>query len=140
MIGYLSELVQIEEVITTAAAAAATSTSAAVNMAGFDGCAFVGSISAAGAGSLAKAQQSATSGGTYVDLEGTSQPLTTNTRFIIDIQNPGKQFLKCIVIRGTSVVLGGIWAIRYRGKSLAQSQAGALLGLEKFVSPAEGTA
>lgn len=118
-------------------------TSDSVDMEGFDGVMFVGSIATANAGNYGKAAQSSDDGvaDAFSDLEGSKNvPGTNGHSFLIDIYKPLKRYVRCAVIRaGANTVTGDIYAIQYCAAKAPISQ-GATINGELHISPAEGTA
>jgi hypothetical protein len=149
---YLTDYANPIQISTVTAGAAGTSaiTSSAVDMAGYDGCLFIVPFGAivSGAVTSLKLQQCDTTGGSYADLAGTSQTVADtddDKTFIVDIQNPQEQFLKLVVSRATqNATVGGIYAIPYhkasRSTVIPVAGTNAIGGVERFLSPAEGTA
>lgn len=115
----------------------------AVDMQGFDGCMFVGSIATANAGNYAKVQQSSDDGSTdtYADLTGTKLVTGDNgDSFLIDIYRPRERYLKLSIIRaGANTATGDVYAILYHAKDMPTSH-GSTIDSEVHASPAEGTA
>jgi hypothetical protein len=149
---YITDYANPIQITTVTAGAAGTSaiTSTAVNMAGYDGCLFLipfGTI-VSGAVTSVNLTQCDTSGGSYADLVGTGQTVADtddDKTFVIDIQAPQEQFLKCVVSRATqNATVGAIIAIPYhkasRSTVLPVAGTNAIGGVERFISPAEGTA
>lgn len=127
-----------------AAAASDTSalTSDAVDMQGFDGVMFFGSIATVNAGNFAKVQQSSDNGvaDAYADLEGTKNtPGDDGDTFLIDVYRPRERYLKVVITRGAATATGDVYALQYGARVKPTSQA-ATIDAETHVSPAEGTA
>jgi hypothetical protein len=150
MKGYLSDRTKISILTTTTLGAAGTSTitSSALNMAGFDGVLFLvplGTI-VSGAVTSLKIQQSSDDGSSddYTDVAGTAQTIadTDDDKCLyVDMQRPGKQYLKLIVSRATqNATIGGIFAIQYQKRSLGTASHGSNVAGEQWLTPAEGTA
>lgn len=124
--------------------------SAEVDMAGFEGVAFVVVMGTITDGTpKVKAQQDVVTGmagaadlaGTGVDLAATDD----NKIVVLDIKRPLERFLRCVVDRTlgspvTGAVIDGIFAIRYGAGVLPASHSADVAGNETHVSPAEGTA
>lgn len=130
--------------VTLVKAGQVTGTSAvdsdAVDMSGFEGVMFVGSITTANAGNFANAAQGNTSGGTFDDLAGTKVvPGDNGDSFMIDVYRPTDRWVRCEVTRGATTVTGDIYAIQYGARVLPTSH-GATIDAETHISPAEGTA
>ena len=113
----------------------------AIDMQGYDGVVFVGSIATADAANFANVAQSDTSGGTYTDLAGTKVvPGDNGDSFLIDVYRPTKRFVRCEVDRGgANTATGDVYALLYQGSKMPVSH-GATIDAETHISPAEGTA
>ena len=111
----LSKNVKITLVKAAEVSAGTAINSDEVDMSGFDGVLFVGSIATYNAGNLANAAQSSVSGGTFLDLLGTGKlPGDSGDSFAIDVYKPGDQFVRCEVDRsGANTAVGDIYAIQY---------------------------
>jgi hypothetical protein len=144
----LSDDIKIVVAVTTTNGAAGTSaiTSAAVDTAGFLGCLFIvplGPIVGTAVTSL-KVQQSSDDAATdtYDDLTGSNQTIAdTDDDGVkyVDINRPGKRYLKMVISRGTAnATIGSVLAILYNTRHRPVTQAAAVVG-ETFVSPVEGT-
>lgn len=144
---HLTEDSKITIAATTTSGAAGTSTitSAAIDMAGFDGCVFLVPVGAvvSGAVTSVKVQQCDTSGGSYADLEGSSVTIadTDDDKLkYVDVLRPREQFLKCVVSRATqNATIGGIVAVQYRSRVRPVTHGTNVAG-EQHRNPAEGTA
>lgn len=112
-----------------------------VDMLGFEGAMFIGSLATANAANYAKVQQCDTSGGSYADLEGTKLvPGDNGDSFLIDIYRPRERYLKLYLERGgAATVSGDIYVILY-GPRVAPTSHGATIDAETHIEPAEGTA
>lgn len=142
--GFLSDCVKITKISDHETANTTTITSAAVDMAGYDGALFFTSFGTADATNTCKLQQSSDDASTdaYSDLEGTSVASGTSDEDVwIDITNPGKRYLKFLGLRGASSTLESMWVIQYKARSLPvdNTTSGTIVG-EQFNGPAEGTA
>lgn len=120
-----------------------------VDTAGFQAVQFEVAFGAITAGAVTsiKAQQSSDDGDSdaYSDIAGTSITVADDDDgkvFILDIRNPTKRYVKCYVDRGTqNAVLEGITAHLYDPtESLPITQDSTVGGVERHVTPAEGTA
>lgn len=129
--------------------AAGTSTlTATIDMAGYDGVAFVASAAVADAGNFIKASHGDLSDGSdKVDLEGSKVEFPANNKIaVLDIYRPardtvGPRYVTVSVVRGTSTAIGGVIAIRYH--SAFKPQTNKVSGQVEFkllTSPTEGTA
>lgn len=134
----LSKNVKVTKVAAGATSAGTAIDSTAVDMSGFEGVIFVGSIATADAGNTANAAQSATSGGSYVDLAGSEvAPGDNGDSFLIDVYRPTKRFVRCEIDRsGADTVTGDVYAIQYQAASKPTIQ-GATIDAILAISPAE---
>jgi len=112
-----------------------------IDMQGFEGVVFVGSIGTANAGNYAKVQQGAQSDlSDAADLEGTKVvPGDDGDSFLIDVYRPKERYVRCVVTRGASTTTGDIYAILYGATKYPVTQ-GDTIDAETHVSPDEGTA
>ena len=134
----LSKNVKVTLVAAGATSAGTAINSAAVDMSGFEGVIFVGKIATANAGNTALAAQSDASGGTYVDLVGTTiAPGGNGDSFLIDVYRPTKRFVRCEIARGgADTVTGDVYAIQY-GAAAKPTVQGATIDAILGISPAE---
>ena len=97
-----------------------------------------------GAVTSIKAQQCDTSGGTYADLEGTSQTVADTDDdgvFFIDLIKPTERYIKVVISRATqNAVINGVWGIGYGCKKIPATDDATVAGAETHVTPDEGTA
>lgn len=139
----LSKNVKVTKILAGASSADTALTSSAVDMLGFEGVIFVGSITTVNAGNYAKVQQSSDDGvvDTYADLAGTKNvPGDNGDSFMIDVYRPAERYLKLVTTRaGAATVTGDVYAIQYGAREKPTSQ-GATIDAETHISPAEGTA
>lgn len=147
MQGFLTENVKITKVKDPTTDGTSAAEGASVDMAadgGFDGVVFMTSVSTAAANNTLKAQQSSDDGASdgFSDIEESAVDVgASDEDLVLDIQQPQKRYVKPVVVRGTSTVLGDIWAIQYRGRRLPTSFAAAgTLALKQLYRPDEGTA
>jgi hypothetical protein len=113
-----------------------------IDMEGYEGVVFVGSIATVNAANFAKVQQGKDSGlSDAADLEGTKVvPGDDGDSFMIDVYKPQERYVRCVVDRGgANTATGDIYAIQYGAKKAPISH-GATIDSEAHVSPAEGTA
>jgi len=116
-----------------------TISSNAYDMGLFDGITFVVRLGTPAANNSIKVNQSATSGGSYNDLTGTAVSNASNNQLMVRILRPGKQFLKCSVVRGTTTTIDSLVAIQWRAKGMRPVTQPTSTS-EEWLSPAEGTA
>lgn len=141
-----NHIIQQAATVTAGAAGQTAITSDVVDTANCDGVLFIVSFGAITAGAVTsiKVQQCDTSGGSYADLEGTSQTVADdadNTTFYVDVFRPREQFLKLVVSRATqNATVGSILAIKYNTSNRPTTQGAGVTGGETFNWPAEGTA
>lgn len=113
-----------------------------VDMQGYEGVLFITSFGTAAADNTVNGAQSSVSGGTFVDLLGTSVASGTSDEDVwLDIYRPIDRFVRLEAARGTSSTLESIWAIQYGPKKMIvdNTTSGTIIG-ELHESPAEGTA
>jgi hypothetical protein len=100
----------------------------------------------AGAAVSINAQQSDDDGASdgYSDIAGTSQTVADtddNKVFEIEIHKPGKRYLAIEILRATqNVTVDWMEAILYNPTQMPVTQTSIIGGVEKFNTPAEGTA
>ena len=137
----LSKNVKITKVLAGAVSAGTALDSAEVDMTGFEGVLFVGTIATVNAANFANAAQSSVSSGTFLDLAGTKiVPGDDGDSFCIDIVKPKDRFVRCEIDRGgVNTVTGDVYAIQY-GAAKKPTTHGATIDAETHISPAEGTA
>lgn len=132
--------VKITLVKATQTSAGTAVNSDSVDMLGFDGVLFVGSITTANAANFANVAQS-TDDSSFADLVGTKVvPGDNGDSFCIDVYRPLERYVRCEIDRGgANTITGDIYAIQYEARVLPTSQ-GATIDSELHISPAEGTA
>jgi hypothetical protein len=133
--------------ITKVKAASATGTTAVnsdvIDMAGYEGVLFFVAVASKAVGNFIKAQQG--TDGTVsdaVDLEGSKvEPTVDGQVAWLDIYKPQERYLRVVATRGTTTVLGEIYALQYESRVQPTDNviANLILG-SLLVSPAEGTA
>ncbi len=127
--------------LTLVKAATASGTSqvdASLDMNGYDGVVFIGSVATQAAGNFAKCAHSADNS-TFADLAGTKRITSTNgNAFALEIAVPLKRYLRVSVVRGTATAVGDIYAIQYKGRKAPAIQDATIDALT-VVSPSEGT-
>lgn len=134
----LSKNVKVTKVAAAATSAGTAIDSTAVDMSGFEGVIFVGSIATANAGNTANAAQATTSGGSYADLAGSEvAPGDNGDSFLIDVYRPRERFVRCEIDRsGANSATGDIYAIQY-GAASKPTVHGATIDAILAISPAE---
>ncbi len=119
-----------------------TLTTNPIDVQGFEGVMFVGSLAAVNAGNFAKArqgQQSNMSDG--ADLANTKvTPVANGDSFLIDIYKPQERYVDVQIVRGgLTTVTGDVYAILY-GPRKAPTAHGSTIAAETHISPVEGIA
>jgi hypothetical protein len=111
-----------------------------VDMSGFEGVMFVGTIATVDADNFANAAQSSDDS-SFADLEGTKDsPVADGNSFAIDIYRPTKRYVRVEIDRGgANTATGDIYAIQYGARKAAVSH-GSTIDAETHISPDEGTA
>lgn len=139
--------VLVEHIIDRTADGQATTTSSAVDMAGFNKAAFIIPIGTSASNGVvtAKLQQSSDDGSTdaYSDIEGSSVTYTNgdNKELAIEIINPAKRYLKCIVVTSTgNSEIGPVICLKHGAKLMPVTQGSNVLDSAFLVNPDEGTA
>jgi hypothetical protein len=140
----LMENTKITQVLGNQTSATSSKGSSVVDMQGYDGVVFIGSLSVGHAtNNYIKGQQNTTSAtATMADLVGTKiQSTASCLQLWLDIYRPRERFVRAVVIRGTASVIYPMWAIQYNGSKMPidNTTAGTITG-EVHVEPAEGTA
>lgn len=146
MFPLLTDNVKITKVKDYQTAATGDVTSDAVDMqadGGWDGVAFFTSYNTAAADNLIHAECSSdnASADAYADIAGSEiDGGSSDEDQLIDIYQPPERYVRCVAARGTSSVLGDIWAIQYRGRNLPhQNAVSGTLQVKRLVQPLEGT-
>lgn len=111
-----------------------------VDMQGFDGVMFFGTIATANAGNFANAAQSQDDS-SFADLLGTKVvPGTSGNSFLVDIFRPEERYLRLEVDRsGANTATGDIYALQYCAHKKPTTH-GATIDAETHISPIEGAA
>lgn len=145
----LAKQIKITRIMNGVVAGTTDQTSSAVNMAGWDGCLFIGLFGALTSTqvTLMKLQQSSDDGSAdaYSDLaDSATEALADadgNKMLLIDIFRPEKQYLKAVIDRGNAnAVIDGLLAIQYAGRDIPITQGTTVKELVSLITPAEGTA
>lgn len=128
--------------------AAQTSAGTAINtdsvdMEGFEGVMFFGTVATVNAANFANLAQSDDDGDAdaFADLAGTKVvPGTNGNSFLIDCYKPQERYVRCEIDRGgANTATGDIYALQYGARKEPTSQ-GSTIDAELHVSPDEGTA
>ncbi len=137
----LSSTVKAQLVVAGAASAGTAINSSAVDMAGFEGVIFIGSIATVNAANFANLAQGDTSGGAFVDLVATKVvPGVDGDSFMLDLFRPRKRFVRLEIDRGgVDTATGDVYAFQY-GPREAPVTHGSTINAEFHPSPAEGVA
>lgn len=122
-------------------------TSSIINMAGWENCVFFTSLGTAAANNNIKVQQDDDpAGGTMADLVGTKTGNGASDEDLwVEIQRPRQdqgQYVRAVVLRGTSSTCESIWCLQYNGRNPGITNnviSGTIYG-EIHSSPAFGTA
>lgn len=132
--------------VNAAAASAGTAIATTqVDMSGWHGVAFFGTMATVNAGNSVNAAQCDTSGGTYADLEGSKiVPTDDGDMFLLEVVLPKERYVRAELVRsGANTAIGEIFAVQF-GRSgvnpTAPTAQVATVDEELHVSPAEGTA
>jgi hypothetical protein len=112
-----------------------------VDMANYEGVVFITNIATPAANNGIKAQQGQDSGmSDSADLAGTLLQNASAGDLRLEIHKPAERYLTATVKRGTSTVVGEIWAIRYGRRTMPDAVFTAGTKSKTFVSPDQGTA
>lgn len=139
----LSKSVKITKVVDATIAGTSAVNGSEVDMSGFEGVIFIAKIGTAAADNGIKVQQDTATGMSgAADLEGTSNLSDgTEETLITDIYRPREQFVRPVVVRGTSTTVESVYAIQYGAATCpVDNDASTDNSYELHVSPAEGTA
>jgi hypothetical protein len=128
------------KVTVEAPTAAGTSTidSAAYDTAGFAGICFVVRFGTPDATNNIRLRQDVASGGAFADLAGTLVNDAVKNQHMVDLQYPGKRFVRCRVTRAVSTTIDSIVVIQYRARKRPVTQPTSVF--ESWQNPAEGSA
>lgn len=122
-----------------AAQAAATTTidSDSVDMTGFEGVAFVGSVAAKATNNIATVGQSSDNS-TFAALAAGAavSPTVNGNSFVIDVAKPVDRYVRVSIARGTSTATGDVYAIQYGARKEPVTH-GTTIDGKLAVSPAE---
>jgi hypothetical protein len=114
-----------------------------IDMQGYEGVMFFGTIATANAANYIYAQQdTASNGATMADLEGTKVVAAANGEVVwLDIFKPSKRYIRAYIERGgASTATGDFYAIQYNGRVGLETNlvTNKFIG-ELHISPDEGT-
>lgn len=121
--GLFSKNVKVDMVVNpTSAGVAGATTGASVDMAGYDGCAFVCNVGTATSGATATlAVRTSASTGSWVAISGATCVSTggaDNGLLMVDVYKPRKRYLSPLLTIGTTILVhGGVTAYRYHARS-----------------------
>lgn len=142
MIGNLLDGVKI----TLAKAAQGSDTSDVVSdlvdMRGYSGVVFLGTIASENEGNYLKVQQGDESDGSdMTDLEDTSVVADGNGGVVAsDVYRPTKRYVRGVIVRGSATATGAIYALRHQPSSVPVTNAvSGEVAVAKTQSPAEAT-
>jgi hypothetical protein len=133
---------KIYKVIAGSTATTGTVTGSAVDMGGWEGAVFFGTVGTANAGNYAKLQQSDDDAvaDDYTDIAASKvTPSVSGNEFHNEIYKPLKRYLKCLLIIGSSSAYGDVFVLLFRGRK-APVVDETTVDANLIVSPAEGTA
>lgn len=140
---------KVTRVMNAQAAGTSDVSSAALDMANFDGVKFYVSFGTitSGAVTSVKVQQSSDDAASdaYADLEGTAVTVADdddNQVVVIDVYRPKERYLEVVVDRGTAnAVIDGVVAVQYGPRVMPTTDdSTTVVAREVHASPAEGTA
>ena len=136
----LLNAVRVQLAVAGAAAGTSDVTGATIDMSGFEGVVFVGTIAAHAANNFIQVEQDTASGmGTAAALEGTKVLAGTNGNAVaVDVYRPRERYVRAVIKRGTSTATGDVYALLY-GAHVQPVTHGTTVVAETHQSPAEGT-
>ena len=137
----ISKETKIVKVLAPTATGTSTINTSVVDMQGYDGVIFLGSIGSAAANNGMKVQQGAISDGSAAaDLAGSLAGGASKTDLLVEVTKPQKRYVRAAVVRGTTTTIDCVWAILYRGIKQPVDNSGAAVAQKLLVAPIEGTA
>lgn len=145
----MRQLLRYAAITTSTAITGSTGNSnyAGLDMAGYEGVAFIALVSGTPStnGSSIKVQQDSSSGfGTVVDLTGTSISLSssiTDGYVASDIFRPSAQYVRMVHVKtSTADILSGLVMLRHRSDVSVSHSTASQHGIEYHVTPSSGTA
>jgi hypothetical protein len=130
--------------VTTVVPYTATGTTAvngtALDMSGFEGVIFVAHFGSTATDISMKAQGGATSS-PATDLLGTSLALDATAKTaILSVEKPLDRYIRVVLTRTTTTIVGSVIAIQYGSRTLPISNVVSDNVVESHISPAAGTA
>ena len=135
--GYLSDDVKITKVKDHSAANTTDVTSDELDMAGYDAVLFLTSFGTAAANNLVTMHDSAVSGSGFAATVALKASGTSDEDVLLDVHQPVQRYVKLVGSRGTSSTLESIWAIQYRARAKAITNAiSGTMATAKFTGPA----
>ena len=136
----LSKRVKFSLVKAAQSSAGTAVDSDSVDMQGYEGVIFLGTMTTANASNFANAATSSDDSSFNDLLDTKITPGTNGDSWLLDIYRPLERYLRCEVDRGgTNTATGEIFAMQYGGIKHPQSPT-ATIDAELHVTPAEGTA
>lgn len=113
----------------------------ALDMAGYDGVVFFTKIASNAADTYLSALQGDTDNPTTAIAGSGVLTSAANNVAVLDIFRPTKRYVRARVVRGTTTVLGEIYALQYHARSKPQVNAVTnVQAIKQLISPAEGAA
>lgn len=137
----ISKNTKLTKALAGAVAGTSELTTAVINMEGFEGVEFFGSIATKDPTNYIKVQQGKLLLMTDAeDLKGTKLATTVDGNvFLTDIYKPQEQYVQLVVTRAVSTTVGDIFALQYAPKKMPVTQP-TTIEAETHISPEEGTA
>lgn len=133
--GYITDNVKLTKVQDHTTAGTSAVNSDAVDMTGYDGVLFFSSFGTAASNNTCNLAVSATSGGSFDDLTGTSVSSGSSDEDVwIDatggVADSTKTWCRIEFARGTSTTLESVWALQYKARALPISNvvSGTIIG------------
>lgn len=136
--------IKVTKVLAGAVSAGTELDGTAVDMSGYEGVVFFGTIATANAGNFLKAQEGLLSDGSDgADLSGSKVVAVANAQVVWnDVYKPQKRYVRPVIIRaGANTITGDVYALQYGGRLKPETNLvlNALIG-SLLISPDEGTA
>lgn len=135
--GYLSDNIKITKVKDHTTAGTSAVESDEVDMAGFDGVAFVTSYGTPATNNILTMEHSDTSGSGFAASVALKTSGSSDEEVVVDVQRPTKRYVRASAARGTSSTCESIYAIQYKSRSLPQDNSvSGTIALGQFNAPA----
>lgn len=141
--GFLTECTKITKVSDPSTSSTADVNGTAIDMAGYDGVAFLTSVTTPAAANVLKIQMSSASTVGFEDItgSGTDNAGASDEDLVADILRPRKRYVRAVLVRDTATVAGDIWCVQYNPRDAAITNAvSGTLATSAVIHPSTGTA